>query len=376
MKTGIRRARLAGVLVSAAVLIAAGASGAVWAAPVIYQFGSTPQATFAGSFGTQVNLAGSMIGAYNPAAAPPVLTRTLTGAFGFSPGAPTNQRISPVTATGSSNGNIASTPAGTYRLVVDTAARTVTILDLTLNLLGTQQPSFPVSASITYPSFRTRDPNYTYFFLGAFPLPVGSAVIDALRAEQTAGANGVLTPAGSGFTFSVPVPMDLVVTATLSGATNSAGVSNLVTVTGTVTPGANGTATASLSFTQSGTNPIPPTPVDPPPAPVPFDLPPPPLSTGADASVLLTLLVTSGNVTVNGTSVVPAMGTVRRLSDIAGGTPSGGDGTVDGSDFIAFINAFGAGSPEADIVGPGGSIGPDGTIDGDDFISFINDFAA
>jgi hypothetical protein len=32
--------------------------------------------------------------------------------------------------------------------------------------------------------------------------------------------------------------------------------------------------------------------------------------------------------------------------------------------------------PEADIVGPGGSIGPDGTVDGDDFIAFFNDFAA
>lgn len=373
MNIGMNRANLAGAV---AVVAALTSAGNAFASPVIYQFGSTPQATFAGSFGTQVNLAGSLIGAYSPAAVPPVLTRTLTGAFGLTPGAPTNQRISPVTATGSSSGNIASAPAGGYRLVVDVAARTVTLLDLSVNLLGSQQPSYPVSASITYPNFRTRDPNYTYFFLGAFPLPVGSAVIDGLLAQQTAGAGGPLTPSGAGFSFSLVVPMDLVVTATLSGSTNSAGVNNLVTVTGTVTPGANGTATASLSFTQSGTNPIPPTPANPPPTPTPFDLPPPPLATGANASVLLSLLVTGGSVTVNGSSVVPATGTTRRLSDIAGGTPSGGDGVVDGSDFIAFINAFGAGSPEADVVGPGGSIGPDGTIDGDDFISFINDFAS
>ncbi len=57
-----------------------------------------------------------------------------------------------------------------------------------------------------------------------------------------------------------------------------------------------------------------------------------------------------------------------------------GDGTVDGSDFIAFINSFSIGDPTidevADIVGAG-DFGqePDGTIDADDFIAFINAFA-
>jgi hypothetical protein len=59
------------------------------------------------------------------------------------------------------------------------------------------------------------------------------------------------------------------------------------------------------------------------------------------------------------------------------------DGTVDGSDFIAFINSFGIGDaavdPVADVAGGGSSAlpegGPDGTIDGTDFIAFINAFA-
>jgi len=67
------------------------------------------------------------------------------------------------------------------------------------------------------------------------------------------------------------------------------------------------------------------------------------------------------------------------LADIVGGGPDGTspDGTVDGSDFIAFINSFGIGDasidPLADIAG-GGPTGeqPDGTIDGSDFIAFIN----
>ncbi len=49
------------------------------------------------------------------------------------------------------------------------------------------------------------------------------------------------------------------------------------------------------------------------------------------------------------------------------------DGTVDGSDFIAFINSFSTGNvaidPLADVV-------PDRIIDGNDFIAFINAFAA
>lgn len=71
------------------------------------------------------------------------------------------------------------------------------------------------------------------------------------------------------------------------------------------------------------------------------------------------------------------------LADVAGaGTDNRQpDGTVDGTDFIAFINSFSVGDaaidPLADVAG-GGSVGlaPDGIIDGSDFIAFINAFAA
>jgi serine protease len=59
----------------------------------------------------------------------------------------------------------------------------------------------------------------------------------------------------------------------------------------------------------------------------------------------------------------------RCAADLAGSATGGPDGTLDGSDFIAFINAFAAGEPGADVVA-------DGTIDGSDFIAFINAFAA
>jgi hypothetical protein len=72
------------------------------------------------------------------------------------------------------------------------------------------------------------------------------------------------------------------------------------------------------------------------------------------------------------------------LADLAGGTAPTGpapDGTIDGTDFIAFINSFAIGDtavdPLADVAGSGSDgLDPDGTIDGSDFIAFINAFAA
>jgi len=74
---------------------------------------------------------------------------------------------------------------------------------------------------------------------------------------------------------------------------------------------------------------------------------------------------------------IPAPTTGCNPADLAdgGGNPPG-DGTLDGSDFIAFINAFASDQPLADIVDAGGSTPGDGTIDGSDFIAFINNFAA
>ncbi len=61
---------------------------------------------------------------------------------------------------------------------------------------------------------------------------------------------------------------------------------------------------------------------------------------------------------------------------VQGGGEPGPDGTVDGSDFIAFINAFAIGDWPADIAGGGANADrPDGTVDGSDFIAFINAFA-
>ena len=72
------------------------------------------------------------------------------------------------------------------------------------------------------------------------------------------------------------------------------------------------------------------------------------------------------------------------VADVAGTTTNGrtcGDGTINGADFIAFINSFSTGDPTldalADLAGAGtDGLSPDGVIDGVDFITFINTFAA
>ena len=86
-------------------------------------------------------------------------------------------------------------------------------------------------------------------------------------------------------------------------------------------------------------------------------------------------------------AVIPAANFLRpavgcSVADVSGGGDLGNlpDGTVDGSDFIAFINSFGIGNAAvdaiADIAGGGPNADqPDGTIDGTDFIAFINAFA-
>lgn len=79
----------------------------------------------------------------------------------------------------------------------------------------------------------------------------------------------------------------------------------------------------------------------------------------------------------DGSTAVVARSINRALADIVGG---GGnppaDGQVDGNDFSAFLNSYGAGGALADIVSGDGNEPPDGSVDGNDFQAFLNAFAA
>ncbi len=85
----------------------------------------------------------------------------------------------------------------------------------------------------------------------------------------------------------------------------------------------------------------------------------------------------TGNRALTFTAVAarPTCAPAACLADLAGGPNGGPDGIVDGNDFVAFINAFGASDPLADVAG-GPNGGPDGIVDGNDFVAFINAFGA
>jgi len=70
----------------------------------------------------------------------------------------------------------------------------------------------------------------------------------------------------------------------------------------------------------------------------------------------------------------PAPNCVADLVGGDGNPPS--DGSVDGNDFTAFLNAFAAGDILADLVGGDGNPPSDGSVDGNDFSAFLNGFGA
>ena len=80
----------------------------------------------------------------------------------------------------------------------------------------------------------------------------------------------------------------------------------------------------------------------------------------------------AGTLSISCTVPPPPPPTPCSVADIvdSGGTAPG-DGTLDGSDFIAFINSFSIGDATVDSLA---DLNFDGTIDGTDFIDFINAF--
>ena len=78
-----------------------------------------------------------------------------------------------------------------------------------------------------------------------------------------------------------------------------------------------------------------------------------------------------GPIALDATAVCPCS-----IADVvSGGGVAPGDGVVDGSDFIAFINAFASGDMLADLPSADGTQAADGVVDGGDFIAFINAFS-
>lgn len=76
------------------------------------------------------------------------------------------------------------------------------------------------------------------------------------------------------------------------------------------------------------------------------------------------------------TATLPSPCGFADLVDGSGNPASCGDGSVDGNDFTAFLNAFASGGSVADVVGGEGNPPGDGSVDGNDFAAFLNAFSA
>lgn len=149
----------------------------------------------------------------------PTGTRTITGLFGIDPG--TNVPIS-INAGGiSASGNSGSTPlrpSGSWLFRL--RGGSIQVEDLNLNLLDEETVSVGANVSITYSTFRTRQPTCTV--IGGFPIsvPLGNIVVNQLVASQfSPAATGTLTPTGPNtYDFSIPVDVLINVGATFLDA--------------------------------------------------------------------------------------------------------------------------------------------------------------
>jgi hypothetical protein len=261
---------------------------------------STMSANFTGA----ATFTGTFTGNYDQTTNP-TGTRVLNwNLFGTRPGPPTNLTKN-MSGNGSSSGTANGVPTGTFRLGVDLTTHTVTLSQLNTNLVGGATPNTsPVNATVTYDSFLTAAPNYSYPFLVPISLPLGNASLTSMVIAQTAAASGPLAgPVGGAYTFALTVPADVTATLNFQGSPVTNSSSQNMAISGTVTPGANGCAASlTINLSQSDNNTTPQ-----PQPPTPFDMPDPGGSANP-AHLILTLTITTQNDSVNGSASLPSTG--------------------------------------------------------------------
>jgi len=198
---------------------------------------------------------GTFIGDYD-ATNNPTGTKTIPGLFGGSGNNPISYSASFALA-----GDISSHPLGAFAIGVDPETLQVRIGGLDLDLLGPTPGTLGATLNINYQSFHTQQPNAIFPGGVNIPLPVGNGSVTTLRATQTGDfATGIMVPQKNGsFDFTVAVPVDLVIVATLLNQTVSDGTPqpSVLPITGTVTVNGNSvTVTASISNQSTTTQPV------------------------------------------------------------------------------------------------------------------------
>jgi len=180
------------------------ASTAAWSLSV-----TAPFATGGSSF---------ILGDYD-ATSNPTGTRTIPGLFGGDVNANTPVNITNGGASADAgSGGTPLHPAGSFRLALDTETNTCTLSNFSADMLNGGSAGAGAEVSITYSSFRTRQP--TCLIIGGIPItvPLGEAQVTQLDAMQNGVAGGIIVPGPPGvYAFAVPVEVTLTVAAELNG---------------------------------------------------------------------------------------------------------------------------------------------------------------
>jgi hypothetical protein len=337
---------------------------------------NTQTSSMNGTLSATVPANGTFIGNYDEVTNP-TGTRTLNwNLFGIRPAPPTN--ISKTfTGTGSISGNPSTRPGGGYALEVNRATNRVTLSGLATDLLRDARPNFNITVTITYQSFLTASPNYSYPFLVPLPIPLGQSTLTALSMRQVVAVSGDMTAGGTAGTYTFTLEVPVVVTGAMDALGNAVDlppVPQVVTMSGTVTLN-DQTATASLTSQFSQQQEI----VQDIPGPenLPFDFPPP-LGTGDPAHVLVTATITSLTLSMSGTVSLPASGTRAACpADVDDGSGTGRpDGGVTIDDLLYYLGIYGDGVSAADLDDGSGTGTRDGGVTIDDLLYYLSRYSA
>lgn len=319
-----------------------------------FHFTTNPQqSTLTADFSLQAQTSGTLIGNFVPVTNP-TGTRTkpgIFGSFGDTENLPVGVRVDPSV----SGNDLALRSSGGFLLLIDRAANTIRLSDLSADLLAGGPVTLSVNAQVTIlEAFRTRNPSSTYIAASA-NFPLGDATLTALTATQVEGsALGTLTPTGPDtYSFSITPMIVLSGRASFSGTELEAPTTpTALPITGEISfSGDTATLTASADLdiddTQLPNEPLP---------PFPFDMPTV-LPAGDTAHVILSLTLTEVVTTLSGTQSISAAGTFVPPGD------ANLDGSIDAADFFALDHGRAlqlSGWTNGDFTG-------DGVIDAQDY---------
>lgn len=247
----------------------------------------------------QATTSGTLIGNYD-ATTTPLGTHTKPGFL--APGATENVSVPVHSFNPDAQGQVTFAPTGTFSAHFDPAGGTLTLADFTADLLGGGTASIPVTAAISFDTFRTTNPSSTYLGI-PLTLPLGNATVSGLTATEVPGdASGTLTPLGNN-QYSFAVTPNVIIHAKvdfqgspLDVATNPTPflLSGQLTISG-------GTAQITESAPVDLTNSVAPaTVLD----PLPFDLP----AGASSAHVIFNLTLNTEDTSVQGAQTLVAGG--------------------------------------------------------------------